>query len=69
MLFNVSLDMYWLMSGKSDWYSSYYRHRNNCSYCSPELDEEKQPEMEEKQRQLQAIDDSNITVLVYTCVY
>ncbi|CAF1294613.1 unnamed protein product [Rotaria sordida] len=45
-------------SGKSGWHSNYYRHRNNYSYCTPELEEEKQQEMEEKQQQLQALDDS-----------
>ncbi|CAF3736711.1 unnamed protein product [Rotaria sordida] len=36
-------------SGKSGSYSNYYLHRNNFSYCIPELEEEKQ--------QLQALDD------------
>ncbi|CAF4783734.1 unnamed protein product [Rotaria sp. Silwood2] len=45
-------------SGKSGMYANYYHHRNNCSYCTPELEEEKQQEMEEKQQQLQTLDDS-----------
>ncbi|CAF4380016.1 unnamed protein product, partial [Rotaria sordida] len=36
---------------------NYYRHRDNCSYCTPELAEVKQHEMEEKQQQLRALDD------------
>ena len=43
-------------SGKSGWYSNYYRHRNNCSYCTPELEEEKQQQMDDKQYQLNALD-------------
>ena len=45
-------------SGRSGRYTHYYRHRDNCSYCTPELEEEKQHEMEEKQQQLQALDNS-----------
>ena len=45
-------------SGKSGWYSNYYRYRNNYGYCTPELEEEKQQTTEEKQQQFQALDDS-----------
>ena len=43
-------------SGRSGRYAHYYHHRDNCSYCTPELEEENQHEMEEKQQQLQALD-------------
>ncbi|CAF1610997.1 unnamed protein product, partial [Didymodactylos carnosus] len=43
---------------KSGLYTHYYRHRDKCSYCTPELEEEKQQKMEEKQQQFQALDDS-----------
>ncbi|CAF0911634.1 unnamed protein product [Rotaria sordida] len=49
-------------SGKSGLYTHYYRHRDNCNYCTPELEEERQQEMEEKritvQQQFQVLDDS-----------
>ncbi|CAF4129194.1 unnamed protein product [Rotaria sordida] len=44
-------------SGKSCRYTNYYRHHDNSSYCTPELEEGKQHEMEEKQQQLRALDD------------
>ncbi|CAF1070386.1 unnamed protein product [Rotaria sordida] len=44
-------------SSRSGLYTNYYRHRDNCSFCTPELEEEKQHEMEEKQQQLRALDD------------
>jgi len=50
-------------SGRSGLYTHYYRHCDNCSYCTPELEEEKQEKMEEKQATLQqhfqALDESN----------
>jgi hypothetical protein len=45
-------------SSRSGLYKNYYRHRDNGSFCTPELEEEKQHEMEEKQHQLRALDDS-----------
>lgn len=49
-------------SGKSGLYTNYYRHRNNCNYCTPEHEEERQQEMEEKQAAIrehfQSLDDS-----------
>ena len=45
-------------SGKSGLYANYCRHRDSCVYCTPELEEEKQQEMKEKQQQFQALDDS-----------
>ncbi len=49
-------------SGRSGLYTNYYRHRDNCSYCTPELEEEKQKQMEEKQVAIQqryrTLDDS-----------
>ncbi|CAF0983451.1 unnamed protein product [Rotaria sordida] len=61
---------------------NYYRHRDNCSYCTPELAEVKQHEMEEKQQQLRALDDklnlsqpavnyllSTVVDILHSCVY
>jgi hypothetical protein len=49
-------------SGKSGLYNHYYRHRDTCYYCTPELEEERQQKMEEKQapprKHFQALDDS-----------
>ena len=49
-------------SGKSGLYTHYYRHRDSCNYCTPELEEEREQEMEEKrvtiQRQFRALGDS-----------
>ncbi|CAF1158057.1 unnamed protein product [Rotaria sordida] len=48
-------------SGKSGLYTNYYRHRDSCDYCTPELEDERQQEMEQKrvsiQQQFQALDD------------
>lgn len=50
-------------SGKSGLYSHYCRHRDICYYCTPELEEQRQQKMEEKQAStrthFQALDDSN----------
>jgi hypothetical protein len=49
-------------SAKSGLYTNYYRHRDTCYYYTPELEEERQQKMEEKQaptrKHLQALDDS-----------
>ncbi|CAF4548624.1 unnamed protein product, partial [Rotaria sp. Silwood2] len=48
-------------SGKSGLYTNYYRHRDNCNYCTPELEEERQEQMEENQvaiqQRFQTLDD------------
>ncbi|CAF1550003.1 unnamed protein product [Rotaria sordida] len=48
-------------SGKSGLYTHYYRHRDSCNYCTPEFEEERQQELEEKriavQQQFQNLDD------------
>ncbi len=48
-------------SRKSGLYMHYYRHRDSCSYCTSELEEDRQQKMEEKQitiqQQFQALDD------------
>ncbi|CAM2725535.1 unnamed protein product [Rotaria socialis] len=36
-------------SQRSGLYTNYYRHRDNCSYCTPEFEQEKQQEIEEMQ--------------------
>jgi len=36
-------------SGKSGLYTNYYRHHDSCDYCTPELEEERQQKIEEKQ--------------------
>ncbi len=38
-----------LASGKSGLYTHYYRHHDRCTYCSPELEEERQQIKQEKQ--------------------
>ena len=47
-------------SGQTGLYTNYYRHRDDCSYCTPELEDERQQEMEEKrvtiQQHFQALD-------------
>ena len=40
-------------SGKSGLYTHYYPHRGSCNYCTPELEEERQKEMEEKRATIQ----------------
>jgi len=49
-------------SGKSGLYTNYYRHRDNCDYCTPELEEERQEKMENKaiaiQQHFQVLDNS-----------
>jgi hypothetical protein len=45
-------------SGRSGLYTNYYRHRDSCTYCTPELEEEKQQKMKEKQQRFRALDDS-----------
>ncbi|CAF3502581.1 unnamed protein product [Rotaria sp. Silwood2] len=49
-------------SEKSGLYTHYYRHRDTCNYCTPELEEERQQKMEEKQvviqQHFQALDDT-----------
>ncbi|CAF4828937.1 unnamed protein product [Rotaria sp. Silwood1] len=49
-------------SGKTGLYTHYYRHRDKCNYCTPELEEERQKQMEEKQvaiqQRFQTLDDS-----------
>ncbi|CAF1380456.1 unnamed protein product [Rotaria sordida] len=49
-------------SGKSGLYTNYYRHRDNCNYCTPELEEERQKKLEEKkvanQQHFQILDDN-----------
>ncbi|CAF4318377.1 unnamed protein product, partial [Rotaria sordida] len=42
-------------SGKSGLYTNYYRHRDSCNYCAPELEEEKQQIMKEKKQQFRAL--------------
>ena len=48
-------------TGKSGLYTNYYRHRGSCHYCAPELEEERQQKMEEKQtsmrKHFQALND------------
>ncbi|CAF3688236.1 unnamed protein product [Rotaria sp. Silwood1] len=50
-------------SGKTGLYTHYYRHRDKCNYCTPELEEERQKQMEEKQvaiqQRFQTLDDTN----------
>ncbi|CAF4171012.1 unnamed protein product [Rotaria sp. Silwood2] len=48
-------------SGKSGSYNNYHRHLDNCSYCTPELEEEKQQKMEEKRQKNKQHTDSAIT--------
>ncbi|CAF0908432.1 unnamed protein product [Rotaria sordida] len=54
----------WTCTGsqKSGLYTNYYRHRDNCDYCTPELEEERQKNMEEKkvaiQEHFQILDDN-----------
>ena len=36
---------------------NYYLHCHNCIYRIPEVEEEKRQKMEEKQQQLEALDD------------
>jgi len=43
-------------SGRSGLYTHYYRHRDSCGYCAPEVEEEKQQKKEEKQQEFQALD-------------
>jgi hypothetical protein len=38
-------------------YTHFYRHRESCVYCTPELEEEKQEKMEEKKQEFRALDD------------
>ena len=49
-------------SGKSGLYTHYYRHRDTCYYCTPELEKERQQKMKEKQapirKHFRAFDDS-----------
>ena len=49
-------------SGRSGLYTNYYRHRDNCSCCIPELEEKAHKQMEEKQvaiqQRFQTLDDS-----------
>ena len=49
-------------SGKSGLYTNYYRHRDGCYYCTPQLEEERQEKIEEKQtstrQRFQALNDS-----------
>ncbi|CAF3863872.1 unnamed protein product [Rotaria sp. Silwood1] len=49
-------------SGKSGLYTHYYRHRDNCNYCTPELEEKRQEQIEEKQvaiqQRFQTLDDN-----------
>jgi len=49
-------------SGKSGLYTHYYRHHDKCNYCTAELEEERQKQMEEKQvtiqQRFQTLDDS-----------
>ncbi|CAF4234485.1 unnamed protein product [Rotaria sp. Silwood2] len=40
-------------AGKSGLHTHYYRHRDSCSYCTPELEEERQQKIEEKEVALQ----------------
>jgi hypothetical protein len=35
-------------SGKSGLYTNYYRHRDNCNYCTPDLKEERQKKWKKK---------------------
>ncbi|CAF4592828.1 unnamed protein product [Rotaria sp. Silwood2] len=50
-------------SGKSGLYNNYYRHRDNCNYCTPEFEKERQKKLEEKevaiQQHFQVLDDTN----------
>ncbi|CAF3108861.1 unnamed protein product [Rotaria sp. Silwood2] len=54
----------WTCTGsqKSSLSTNYYRHRDNCDYCTPKLEEERQKNMEEKkvaiQEHFQILDDS-----------
>ncbi|CAF1553370.1 unnamed protein product [Rotaria sp. Silwood1] len=49
-------------SRKSGLYTNYYRHRDNCDYCTPELEEERQNDMEKKtvaiQEHFQSLDEN-----------
>lgn len=49
-------------SGKSGLYTHYYRHRDSCDYCTPELEEERRQKKEEKevvtQKHFQILNDS-----------
>jgi uncharacterized protein (DUF983 family) len=49
-------------SGKTGLYTHYYRHHDKCNYCTAELEEERQKQMEEKQvtiqQRFQTLDDS-----------
>ncbi|CAF4193621.1 unnamed protein product, partial [Rotaria sordida] len=40
-------------SGKSGLYTHYYRHRDNCNYCTPEFEEERRQKLEEKEVNIQ----------------
>ena len=57
----------WTCTGseRSGLYTNYYRHRDNCGYCTPEVEEEKQQKMEEKQQQFQTLDDSKYPYFCY----
>ncbi|CAF4062095.1 unnamed protein product, partial [Rotaria sp. Silwood1] len=47
-------------STKSGLYANFFRHHNNCIYCTTELKEDKPQKMEEKNvaiQQLQILDD------------
>ncbi|CAF1387764.1 unnamed protein product [Rotaria sordida] len=58
----------WTCTGsqKSGLYTNYYRHRDNCDYCTPELEEERQKNMEEKkvaiQEHFQILDDTFLSL-------
>ncbi|CAF3155201.1 unnamed protein product [Rotaria sp. Silwood2] len=70
-------------SGKSGSYNNYHRHLDNCSYCTPELEEEKQQKMEEKRQKNKQHTDSAINLgpstvnyllsevvdILHSCVY
>ncbi|CAF2715941.1 unnamed protein product [Rotaria sp. Silwood2] len=49
-------------SGKSGLYTHCYRHRDSCNYCTPELEEEREKQTEEKnvsiQQRFQTLDDN-----------
>ena len=47
--------LHWTCIGseKSGLYTNCYRHRDDCSYCTPQFEEDRQQEMEEKQIAIQ----------------
>lgn len=49
-------------SGKSGLHTNYYRHHDSCNFCTPELEEDRRKEMDDKQaavqQHLQALDNS-----------